>query len=269
MYLAHHAVHAPIEAKPQLVAHYQARLAPGLRHNNPQYAAMVHSLDESVGRVRERLERNKLADHTVIIFLSDNGGHIGQFDKLQCTNNAPLRSGKGSLYEGGVRVPFLVHFPGVTRPGRECAEPVSCTDLHATLADIAGLPATPEIPADGLSLAPLLSQPMARLPRPALYFHFPHYYPTTTPVSAVRARDWKLIEYLEDGRAELYHLADDLGEQRDVSADQPGKVDELRDVARLAHERRGADADGQSAIPPRGRRVIGGSCLPSDLRSRR
>ncbi|MBI3838865.1 MAG: sulfatase [Planctomycetia bacterium] len=232
LYLAHHAVHTPIEAKADLVKHYEAKLTDGLRHKNAKYAAMVHSLDESVGRVMDRLEENHLADHTLVIFLSDNGGHIGQFDALNCTNNSPLRSGKGSLYEGGVRVPLIVRYPGTTSPASVCHEPVFCADWHSTIAEVAGLtdvPA-PAAPLDGQSLVPLLKKPDATLSREALFFHYPHYYPTTTPASAVRAGDWKLIEYLEDGRAELYNLRQDPSEQHDLAAERPAKTAELRDM---------------------------------------
>lgn len=231
LYLAHHVPHTPIEAKPDLVARYQQRLRPGLHHRNPTYAAMVHSLDESVGRVLDRLDQRQLADRTVVVFLSDNGGYVGAFNKVPVTDNHPLRSGKGSLYEGGVRIPLLVRWPRVTPPDTVCPEPVYVADLYPTLLEVAGLKGDPAHNAnlDGRGLAPLLQQPNARLGREALYFHYPHYYATTTPASAVRAGDWKLLEYQEDSRVELYNLKDDLGEARDLAAQQPGKVKDLRD----------------------------------------
>lgn len=226
LYLAHHAPHTPIEAKPKLVEKYRDKLRPGLHHTNPTYAAMVESLDESVGRVRRRLAERGLARHTVFVFLSDNGGYLQASDGQIITSNYPLRSGKGSLYEGGVRVPLLVDWPGVTRPGAVSAEPVVSTDLFATLLDAAGVAG--ERPPDGVSLAGLLRDPKATLPRDALYFHYPHYYPTTTPVSAMRAREWKLLEYHEDGRTELYHLASDPGERTDLAAREPARAAALR-----------------------------------------
>lgn len=225
LYLAHHAPHTPIEAKPKLVEKYRDQLRPHLHHTNPTYAAMVESLDESVGRVRQRLAERGLARNTVFVFLSDNGGYLRASDGEVVTSNHPLRSGKGSLYEGGVRVPLLVDWPGVTRPGAASSEPVVSTDLFATLLDVAGVAG--ERPADGVSLAALLRDPRATLPRDALYFHYPHYYPTTSPASAIRAREWKLLEYHEDGRTELYHLVRDLSEQDDLSASESDRAAQL------------------------------------------
>lgn len=221
LYLAHHAVHTPIEAKPELTAKYQAKLAPALRHQNARYAAMLESLDQSVGRVLNRIDEEGLTDRTVVIFLSDNGGHVGEFDDMRCTNNTPLRSGKGSMYEGGVRVPLIVRAPGIA-PG-SCREPVVVMDLAPTISELAGVKVGPAAQAalDGVSLAPLLRDPQDALPRDALYFHYPHYYPTTTPAGAIRARDWKLVEYFEDGRQELYNLRDDLSEAHNLAAQEP------------------------------------------------
>ena len=133
--IAHHAPHTPIEAKPELIAHYEKKLAgaPGLHHRNAAYAAMIHSLDENVGRVLQRLDDRGLADRTVVVFTSDNGGYINNYNKKRVTDNFPLRSGKGSLYEGGVRVPLIVRWPGVTPRGAVSAEPVAVMDLFPTL----------------------------------------------------------------------------------------------------------------------------------------
>jgi arylsulfatase A-like enzyme len=225
LYLAHHAPHTPVEGKPALVAKYQRKLAAGLKHQNAVYAAMVESLDESAGRVRAHLRQRGLDRNTVVIVTSDNGGFINEFAGAKVTDNSPLRSGKGSLYEGGVRVPLLVYWPGVTRAGSVSSEPVVTTDLFRTICEMAGQPA----PAgDGLSLVPLLRNPEARLAREEFYFHYPHYYATTTPVSAIRTREWKLLEYFEDSRLELYHLGRDPGEEQDLAAKNPEKVRELR-----------------------------------------
>jgi arylsulfatase A-like enzyme len=227
--VAHHAPHTPIEAKPDLVAHFEKKLAPGLHHRNATYAAMVRSLDESVGRLLDRLEERGLGDRTVVVFTSDNGGFVNEFQGQRVTDNFPLRSGKGSLYEGGVRVPLIVRWPGVTPSAAVCREPVAIADLFPTLLEVCNggdRPGPGDL--DGLSLTPLLSDPAAHLSRDALFFHYPHYYPTTTPVSAVRAGGWKLLEYFEDDHVELYHLDDDPGESRDVAADRPDKADDLR-----------------------------------------
>ncbi len=229
--LWYHCPHTPIEGKPQLVERYRDKLKPGLHHQNPGYAAMVQTLDDNVGRVLAELDRRKLADHTLVIFASDNGGYINTNRGLQVTDNSPLRSGKGSLYEGGIRVPLIVRLPGVTARGQTCAEPVMGTDFFPTIVELcAGAAAQPAPtgPLDGLSLVPLLQQPQSRLQRDALFFHYPHYYPTTTPVSAVRAGDWKLLEYFEDKHVELYSLRDDPGERHNLAAQQPERAAQLR-----------------------------------------
>jgi len=230
--LCYHTVHTPIEGKPELVERYRAKLRPGLRHQNAAYAAMVHSLDENLGRLLERLERRGLADRTVVIFNSDNGGYINPLRGQVVTDNYPLRSGKGSLYEGGLRVPLIIRWPGVAPAGAVCEEPVSSIDFYSTVLEMADLSGDPQHNAavDGRSLAPLLKDPAARLPREELFFHYPHYYATTSPVSAILARDWKLLEYFEDGRLELYHLGRDPSETRNVAAQEAA-------VTRRLHER--------------------------------
>jgi len=167
-----------------------------------------------------------------VIFASDNGGYVNTNRGLQVTDNSPLRSGKGSLYEGGIRVPLIVRLPGVTPSGATCDEPVMCTDYFPTILELCGVSAagqsTPLKPLDGLSFVPLLKQPQSRLQRDVLFFHYPHYYPTTTPVSAVRAGDWKLLEYFQDNHVELYCLHDDPGEQHDLATAQPERAAQLR-----------------------------------------
>ena len=228
LYLAHHAPHTPIEAKPADVKHCVESLAEKAPRRNATFAAMVRSLDENFGRVLAHLQKRGLAERTIVIFNSDNGGYNGNYKKQQVTDNAPLRSGKGSLYEGGVRVPLIVSWPGATPRGALCREPVLSTDLFYTLLDMAGLPA-PAGTADGLSLASLLKNPAAHLQRDALFFHYPHYYGTTSPVSAIRMGDWKLLEYYEDQHVELYNLHADLSEKTDLAAEQPERAKQLRE----------------------------------------
>jgi arylsulfatase A-like enzyme len=230
LYLAHYAVHTPIEAKPADVDRFTGRLKPAMHHGNPTYAAMTWSLDQSVGRVIRKLEERGVADRTAIVFLSDNGGALRTSRQVVITDNSPLRSGKGALYEGGVRVPLIVYWPGVTPRGAVSSAPVASTDLYATLLDMAGLGASEarRRGVDSLSISPLLRDPAAKLGREDLYFHYPHYDPTTTPVSAMRSGPWKLIEFLEDHRVELYDLAKDLGEKDDLAARMPQKAAELR-----------------------------------------
>jgi arylsulfatase A len=230
LYLAHHAPHTPIEAKAEDIKHFEGKLRPGLHHRHPTYAAMVKSLDASVGRILARLKERGLEDNTIVIFTSDNGGFVGldlrNGQRLQITSNWPLRSGKGSLYEGGVRVPLLVCWPGKTPAGATCKEPVLLADLFPTLLAAAGLPARADI--DGIDLSSHLRDPTVKLGREALYFHYPHYYATTTPVGAIRAGDWKLLEFFEDKRVELYNLKEDLGEKTDLAQQQPERAADLR-----------------------------------------
>jgi arylsulfatase A-like enzyme len=200
-----------------------------MHHQNPTYAAMVQELDDGVGRVLKHLDERKLADHTIVIFTSDNGGYINKEKPggANVTNNFPLRSGKGSLYEGGVRVPLIVRWPGVTPANAVCDEPVICMDFFPTLTQAAGAKSDTGI--DGLGLSPLFKDPSSHLNRDALYFHYPHYYATTTPVSAVRAGEWKLLEYFEDRRLELYNLKDDPSETVNLAQKEPAVAQKLHD----------------------------------------
>ena len=228
--LCYHTVHTPIEAKQEVVDRYSKKLRPGMHHQNPTYAAMVQSLDENVGRILDKIDALGIADQTVVILTSDNGGFVNQYRRQTVTNNHPLRSGKGSLWEGGVRVPLMVRWPGVAPAGVTCREPVVSTDFYPTILEMAGLKGDSEHNADmdGVSLVPLLKNPQATLGRDAIYFHYPHYYPTTTPVSSVRAGAWKLLEFHEDRHVEVYNLADDPGEQNDLAAAMPERVEQLR-----------------------------------------
>ena len=237
LYFPHYAVHTPLQAKKELTEHYREKARPGLRHTNATYAAMIASVDEAVGRVFGKLADLGLADRTLIVFTSDNGG------LLRSTSNVPLRAGKGSSYEGGVRVPAIVKWPGVTRPGGVCDEPIITPDLYPTLLEVAGTKgdAAHNAAVDGVSLVPLLRDPAARLPREAIYWHYPHYHPGgATPYGAVRARDWKLIEFYEDRHVELYNLKDDVGEQHDLAEAQPQRTAALREQLHRWREAVGA-----------------------------
>jgi arylsulfatase A-like enzyme len=229
LYLAHHSPHTPIEAPKDIVDHFQAKLKPEMKHQNTGYAAMIKSLDGNVGRVLDHLKSRGLLDNTIVVFTSDNGGYIGIDRKsgftAPCTNNYPLRSGKGSLYEGGIRVPLIVSWPGAAVGER--TEPVATCDLFFTLLAAAGLQPVVDQPSDGLNLLPLIRDSQAKVVRDKLYWHYPHYYETTTPVSAIRAGDWKLLEYFEDGRRELFHLREDPTESKDLAKSQPDRVAEL------------------------------------------
>ena len=226
LYLPFYSVHTPIEGRPDLVKKYQA-LPRGERHKNAEYAAMVSAMDEAVGRVRAALEKQGIADRTLIILNSDNGG---LFRKGFVTSNAPLRGGKGQQWEGGTRVPAIVHWPGVTTPGSVCHEQVITMDFYPTVLEIVGAKgdAAHNAKLDGLSLVKLLKDPNAKLAREALYWHYPHYNVIEgIPHSSIRAGDYKLIEYYEDGHLELYNLAEDLGEEHNLAESQPDLAQKL------------------------------------------
>jgi len=229
LHLAYHTVHTPIEGKPDVFEQYRKKIAPGDHHQNAGYAAMVHSLDGNVGRLLKKLEELDLEDNTLVIFTSDNGGFVNVHRGEQVTSNYPLRSGKGSLYEGGLRVPLMIRLPGVTSPGAVCDEPVLSMDLHPTIANLTGCEVVDHSEAfDGIDVSTVLKDPASSLEREAVFFHYPHYYPTTTPVSAVRRGPWKLLQYHEDGRTELYQLEDDPGEQNDVASAHPEVASQLQ-----------------------------------------
>ncbi len=236
--LNHFAVHSPHQAKKELIARFRNK-AGVAGHKDPTYAAMIASVDESVGRVLKKLEDLNLDRKTLVIFSSDNGGVGGYIEagvkaKEGITSNAPLRGGKGMLYEGGIRVPWIARWPGQVKPGTVCSEPILSVDLYPTLLELAGGKPEPGYPLDGVSFTRLLkSDGSARLDRPALYWHFPGYLGSgkdvwrTTPAGAVRMGDWKLQEFFEDGRLELYNLRDDIGEKKDLARENPEKLKEL------------------------------------------
>lgn len=229
LHLCYYTVHTPIQGKPDLVSRFRDKLTPDLHHQNADYAAMVASLDENVGRVMDELDALGIAENTIVVFFSDNGGYIGVDNGQTVTDNHPLRSGKGALYEGGIRDPLIVRWPGHVPAGGTCRTPVMSTDFYKTLLGIAGYGDRPEYErgVDGVNLAPVLRDPDASLGRDSLCWHYPHYYETTTPVCAIRRGHWKLLEYFEDGRRELYRLDRDPGEAEDLAAVEPERVAEL------------------------------------------
>jgi arylsulfatase A-like enzyme len=262
LYFAHFAVHTPLEAKEKLAAKYQAKAEKlpepdgphelpvygdyrtRLVQDHPIYAGMVQSMDESVGRVLDKLDDLRMSDNTIVIFMSDNGG-LSTRPREAPTCNLPLRAGKGWLYEGGIREPMLIKWPGVVKPGSLCHEPAMSTDFYPTMLEMAGLPLRPKQHMDGVSLVPLLKR-TGTLQRDAIFWHYPHYHGGgNRPSGAVRAGDYKLIEWYEDGRVELYDLAADLGEQNDLAPDRPLKAAELR---RMLHKWR----DRMNARMPQG-----------------
>lgn len=240
LYLSHFAVHIPIEAKEAIAAAYRAKADDASLQHNPEYAAMIASVDQSVGRVTDKLHELGIEDNTVVVFFSDNGGLMGNARYPHVTSNDPLRAGKGTAYEGGVREPLIVRWPEVTEPGSVCNEVVTSVDFYPTLLDIAGVAGADGRTPDGVSLTPLL-RGGDTLGREAVYWHYPHYHNQgATPFGAVRRGDYRLIEFYEDGRTELYNLAEDIGETRDLSASMPGLTRELRDMLHRWREEVGA-----------------------------
>lgn len=238
-YLSFYAVHGPIQTTQEKWAKYRKK-AEDLRiagtgfkmghflpirqvQDNPVYAGLVESMDEAVGEVLKTLDELGLAENTVVIFTSDNGG-VSAGDAF-ATSNLPLRGGKGYQFEGGIREPYFIKVPGVGN-GQKCAAPVSGTDFYPTILELAGLPLMPEEHNDGVSLMPLLKgQTISERP---LIWHYPHYgNQGGEPSSIIRLGDWKLIHYYEDGHEELYNLKNDLEEQKDVATENQEKVKEL------------------------------------------
>ena len=226
--VSHYAVHIPLEANAGTTAKYRGKAKPPEGVNHPVYAAMVEDLDTSVGRILGKLDELGLGDRTIVVFTSDNGGlrkiYTGVGEVV--STNAPLRDEKGTLYEGGIRVPMIVRWPGVVRPGSVCHEPTTTADLLPTFCQMASA-RLPAQPIDGANMVPLLKDPTATLGREAVYFHYPHYH-HSRPAGAIRARDWKLIEFFDDGKLELYHLKDDIGEKKDLAHAKPELAAQLR-----------------------------------------
>ena len=221
-----YAVHTPIQAKTEITAKYEKK--PKTNQKSAKYAAMVESVDDCAGRIMETLDKNDIADRTVIIFTSDNGGLLGP------TNNAPLRSGKGYAYEGGIRVPLIVKWPGTVKAGTTSSEPVTSVDYLPTIAEAALVDLPKGVEIDGTSLVDHLeSGGKKSLNRKAIYWHFPHYRHNPGPYSIIREGPWKLIHFYE-GPMELFNLNDDLGEKNNLASQMPGKVKELN-ARLLAH----------------------------------
>ncbi|WP_161604283.1 sulfatase [Roseiconus nitratireducens] len=225
------------------------------RQDNPQFAAMVQSVDRSLGRLIGLLEELKIHDETIIVFFSDNGGmsaaNFGnprrripsdRLDKAFSTSNLPLRAGKGWLYEGGIRVPLIIRWTGDGRAGAVCPTPVISTDLYPTILEMAGLDPLPEQHQDGVSLVPLL-RGEKRIDRQAIYWHFPHYsnHGMQSPGGAVRSGDFKLIEYFENGTHQLFNLRSDPGEKNDLSDTLPDKAAELKSMLKVWRTEVGAE----------------------------
>ena len=277
--LWYYLVHNPIQPKAEKLAKYQAKAAAlgladkdpfeegehfpcehkkdkrvirRLFQSDPGYAGMVESLDENVARLLAALEEAGVADNTVVVFTSDNGGLATS--EGSPTSNAPLAEGKGWMYEGGTREPLIVAWPGVTRPGSLCDVPVTSPDFYPTFLEIAGLEPLPDQHTDGVSVAGLL-RGEAELEREAIFWHYPHYgNQGGTPGCSVRSGDFKLIEFFENRHVELYDLREDIGEDHDLAAAEPDRAAHMRAMLHDWLERVGAKIPQPNPdyVPPQG-----------------
>ncbi|MDB4408678.1 sulfatase [Akkermansiaceae bacterium] len=227
-------VHIPLAGKSELVEKYRARSAERNRKlPHPVYAAMVEEVDTMVGRIVDEIEAQGLTESTMIVFTSDNGGLYRRYDYREHADDnvatqAPLKGEKGALHEGGIRIPTIVKYPGKVTAGTSCSELAISHDFYPTFIQAAEghLPKTQTI--DGYSLLPLFSAPDTKLQRKSLHWHYPHYH-HDRPASAIREHDWKLIEYLDgSGDIELYNLAEDLGEKKNLATEKKGRVADLK-----------------------------------------
>ncbi len=219
LYMSYYTVHAPFHSKPEKTKKYA-----GEKVKNARYAGMVDSLDENVGRLLECLDKNKVRDNTIVVFTSDNGGHVAASDI------EPLRSYKGSLYEGGIRVPCIIDWPGVTKPGAVSDAPIHGVDFYATLLAMTGLPQQPDQHQDSVNFVPLLKGE-SDFERGPMIWHFPVGVPHIAhshPGSVIREGDWKYLRFYADGREELYNLKDDIGETKNLIAAMPEKAAEMK-----------------------------------------
>ena len=243
LYLSYYNIHTPIQAYKKRIDHYsekakkkfsgQTPTVPEhegrtrLRQDNPALGSMVAAVDDSVGKLLEKLQSSGITEETAVIFFSDNGG-LSTLRGPGPGCNLPLRAGKGWLYEGGVREPTIVRAPGITKPGSISDEPVVSMDFFPTMLELAGLPKRPELHADGRSLLPELKGGSGKS-RP-LFWHYPHYHGSTwKPGASIRDGDWKLIAFYHYDTVELYNLAKDPSEKKDLSKSNPEKTKELQD----------------------------------------
>lgn len=241
LYVPHFAVHTPIQAKADYIAAWEKKPIKGT-HWDPTYAAMIQSLDECVGRIVAKLEGLKLTENTIVIFSSDNGG-VGGYGSTEApsqkrgfTDNAPLRGGKGTLYEGGIRVPFIVRWPGVVKPNTTSDVPLAHVDIYPTFLEIGGGKKPSGQILDGKSFVSVLKRPAAKFSRDPIYWHFPGYLQSyvhdtgfrTTPVGVIHSGDFKLLEFFEDNRIELYNLREDISEKKNLAVAMPKRAKELR-----------------------------------------
>ena len=220
LYFSHYAVHTKLEAKQEVIDKYKEKISTNNLHKNPIYAAMIESVDESLARLLQNLKETGKINNTIIFFMSDNGG------LTKVTSNTPLRDGKGSIYEGGVRVPMIIYAPEIILKGSINTTPTITMDVFASITDLLDIKNT--TPIDGVSLMPIILEEK-EIKRNALFWHYPHYHQEgAVPYSAIREGDWKLIETLEDNKLELYHLSEDIGETKNLALKNTSKAADLK-----------------------------------------
>ncbi len=246
LYVSHHVVHRPIMENADLIEKYASRPGADAPEHNPIMGAMIETMDTGIGEILQKLDELNLSRKTVVIFYSDNGG----LEQLQ--DQTPLRGGKANLFEGGIRVPLAIRWPGVVEPGRKSSVMVNTEDFFPTIMEIAGVTYDPEI-LDGVSLVPVLRN-NGSLARNTLYWHYPHYHHLGyKPAGAVREGDYKLIEWFEEtlrdepGKVSLFNLKKDISEANDLSADMPDKVNHL--LQKLHDWRREVNAQEMTVNP--------------------
>ena len=239
VYLAHNAPHIPYDAQKARIAHNAGAF-------EPVYAGVIETIDDTVGRLLAKLEALKLAGDTIVIFTSDNGGlHVPELAHKRVTHNTPFRAGKGYVYEGGLRIPLIVRWPGHVPEGKVTDEPVINTDWLPTLLEMTGLPSPAGL--DGVSFAAGLTGRSA-YPQRSFFWHFPHYNNQGgRPSGAMRDGSWLMVEFYDGEKAELYNLATDISETRDLAAEQPERVARMR--AALAAWRQANDAQSNRPNP--------------------
>lgn len=237
--VSHYAVHIPLSTTPELEKKFSAKSPQPGYPSNPLYAGLLAELDASVGRTVAAVDAAGLAENTLILFLSDNGGIEHEQSGRIVTSNHPLRGEKGTLYEGGVRIPAIARWPGTIPAGRESGTPAITHDIYPTLVELGRATLPTEQPQDGVSLVAHLRNPAATLARNTLYWHLPHYH-HSTPASSLRRGDWKLIEFFEGNVLELYNLAADPAEKNNLATREPARARELRDALAAWRTRVGA-----------------------------
>ena len=263
LFKSHYAVHTRLDGRPDLIAKYEAKPGAGKGHqaqkNNPHLAAQLEVIDRGVGMIVDKLDELGLLEKTILIFTSDNGGEV------RVSSNAPLRAGKSTLYEGGIREPLIVHWPGVVAPGAVCRSPVCSIDFFPTLLELAGVKPKQCQPLDGVSFVRLLKDANASLDRRTLYWHYPlrkpHFLGGRSS-GAIRDGDWKLIEFFDDRHVELYNLAEDIGEEDDLSQSNPQVVERLGGNLRAWQVETGAEVF--AGLPMVALELLGGRLLFED-----